>query len=144
MRVDHALADGSLITPHYDSMIAKIIAHGATREEARRKLLRAVEQTAALGVATNQGLLADLLADPVFAEGREVDTGFIAAHYEGRATARPDARGFALAAFAALAATCRKPAWRRLRPAASNRSRPWLAAACGAHCASPPGAGPGR
>ena len=49
LRVDHAIEDGADILPFYDSMIAKLIAHGATREEARRKLVHGLAETVALG-----------------------------------------------------------------------------------------------
>ena len=54
-RVEHALQSGSEIPSFYDSMIAKIISHGASRDEARGKLICALEQTIAFGVTTNQG-----------------------------------------------------------------------------------------
>ena len=54
LRVEHALESGTEIPPYYDSMIAKIIAHGRTRDEARRKLIRGLEDTVLLGVTTNQ------------------------------------------------------------------------------------------
>lgn len=54
VRIDHGLREDETISPFYDPMLGKIIAHGATREEARRKLLRAVEDTVLLGVTTNQ------------------------------------------------------------------------------------------
>jgi geranyl-CoA carboxylase alpha subunit len=50
-------------------MLAKLIAHGATREEARRKLLLALEQTVLLGLKTNRAQLIGLLADPIFRDG---------------------------------------------------------------------------
>lgn len=80
VRVDHALASGGAVSPYYDSMVAKLVAHGRTREEARVKLLRAVEDCVVLGVATNQGFLADCLAHPAFAAG-EVATDFVARHF---------------------------------------------------------------
>ncbi len=80
VRVDHGLCEGEKISPFYDPMLGKIIAHGATREEARRKLLRAVEDTLLLGVTTNQRLLADLLKHPDFIGG-DFSTGFIAEHF---------------------------------------------------------------
>jgi geranyl-CoA carboxylase alpha subunit len=79
-RIDHGLLEGQRITPFYDPMLGKIIAHGATREEARRKLLRAVEDCVLLGVSTNQRLLADLLKHPQFIAG-DFSTGFIAEHF---------------------------------------------------------------
>ena len=45
IRVEHALQSGSEIPPFYDSMIAKLIGHGATRDEARGKLICGLEQT---------------------------------------------------------------------------------------------------
>lgn len=80
VRVDHGLCEGEKISPFYDPMLGKIIAHGATREEARRKLLRAVEDTLLLGVTTNQRLLADVLKHPDFIGG-DFSTGFIAEHF---------------------------------------------------------------
>ena len=79
-RIDHGVSQGQRISPFYDAMLGKIIAHGATREEARRKLLRAVEDTLLLGVTTNQRLLVDLLKHPDFISG-EFSTGFIAEHF---------------------------------------------------------------
>jgi geranyl-CoA carboxylase alpha subunit len=79
LRVEHALQSGSEIPPFYDSMIAKIIAHGATREEARRKLIYGLEQAIAFGVTTNQAFLAACLRHPAFAAG-EATTAFIVQH----------------------------------------------------------------
>ncbi|WP_395600755.1 acetyl/propionyl/methylcrotonyl-CoA carboxylase subunit alpha [Pseudomonas sp. B19125] len=80
VRIDHGVLEGQRISPFYDAMLGKIIAHGATREEARRKLLRAVQDTVLLGVTTNQGLLMDLLGQADFIAG-EFSTGFIAKHF---------------------------------------------------------------
>src|SRR6185437_6828052 len=57
IRVDHALRSGAEISPFYDSMIAKLIAFGSTREEARSRLICGLEQTVAFGVTTNQSFL---------------------------------------------------------------------------------------
>jgi geranyl-CoA carboxylase alpha subunit len=81
LRVEHALESGIEIPPYYDSMIAKLVAHGATRDEARRKLLTGLEDTVALGIATNQVFLARCLAHPVFAAG-DATTAFVGAHRE--------------------------------------------------------------
>ena len=81
LRVEHALAAGAEIPPYYDSMIAKLIAHGDTREAARRKLLAGLEDAVALGVTTNQGFLQRCLAHPVFAAGGAT-TDFIARHQQ--------------------------------------------------------------
>jgi geranyl-CoA carboxylase alpha subunit len=81
LRVEHALGHGSEIPPYYDSMIAKIISHGATREEARRKLVAGLQDTVALGVTTNQVFLTSCLQHPVFAQGGAT-TAFIGQHQE--------------------------------------------------------------
>ncbi|MBL8646987.1 MAG: acetyl-CoA carboxylase biotin carboxylase subunit [Sphingosinicella sp.] len=80
VRIDHGIRAGTDVSPHYDSMIAKIIAWGADREEARRRLKRAVEDTAILGVPTNKAFLAEILGSGEFAAG-EATTGFVARHY---------------------------------------------------------------
>ncbi|WP_073527076.1 acetyl/propionyl/methylcrotonyl-CoA carboxylase subunit alpha [Pseudomonas fluorescens] len=80
VRIDHGLLEGQTVSPFYDPMLGKIIAHGASREEARRKLLRAVEDSVLLGLATNQRLLIDLLKHPDFING-DFSTGLIAEHF---------------------------------------------------------------
>ena len=69
IRVDAGIATGQTIQTHYDSLLAKIVAHGATREEARVRLERALSEMALLGVRTNQRFLLDLLADDAFRTG---------------------------------------------------------------------------
>ncbi|WP_213940796.1 acetyl/propionyl/methylcrotonyl-CoA carboxylase subunit alpha [Pseudomonas sp. dw_612] len=80
VRIDHGLLEGQHVSPFYDPMLGKLIAHGATREEARRKLLRAVQDSVLLGVQSNQRLLAGLLQHPQFISG-EFSTGFIPTHF---------------------------------------------------------------
>ncbi len=79
VRVEHALQSGSEIPPFYDSMIAKLIASGASREEARSRLICGLEQTIAFGVTTNQSFLMACLRHPAFAKG-EATTAFIGSH----------------------------------------------------------------
>jgi geranyl-CoA carboxylase alpha subunit len=79
IRVEHALRPGSEIPPFYDSMIAKLISHGTTRDEARARLICGLEQTVAFGVPTNQAFLMSCLRHPAFAKG-EATTGFIGTH----------------------------------------------------------------
>ncbi|WP_232076805.1 ATP-binding protein [Variovorax sp. PBL-H6] len=79
LRVEHALRSGADIPPDYDSMIAKLVSHGADREEARRKLVVGLENTVALGVRTNQSFLAACLDHAVFSRG-DATTAFIAQH----------------------------------------------------------------
>ncbi|MFZ5682836.1 MAG: acetyl-CoA carboxylase biotin carboxylase subunit [Bradyrhizobiaceae bacterium] len=79
LRVEDALESGGEIPPFYDSMIAKVIGHGTTRDEARRKLIAGFDRMTALGVTTNQSFLACCLDHPAFAAGRAT-TAFIAEH----------------------------------------------------------------
>ena len=88
IRVDHGMKDGLVISPYYDSMIAKVIAHGATREEARARLVQALRQTIVLGSTTNRHFLIRLLEHPAFAAGKAT-TAFIGEHFSGDALAPP-------------------------------------------------------
>jgi len=78
VRVDSGVAEGDAVPPEFDSMIAKIIAHGSTREQAIARLRRAVADTmVALDEGTtNQGFLLELLGRPELRAG-EVDTGWL-------------------------------------------------------------------
>ncbi len=76
--VDHCVAAGMEITPHYDPLAAKIVARGENREEARRRLLAAVEETVLLGVTTNKDYLRAVLTHPGFRAGQATTaTGFL-------------------------------------------------------------------
>ena len=76
VRVDHALDSGTVISPYYDSMIAKLIAHAPSRDEARAKLAAALDETVALGIPTNKAFLASVLRNKSFANG-EATTDFL-------------------------------------------------------------------
>jgi acetyl-CoA carboxylase biotin carboxylase subunit len=73
VRVDTHLVAGDEVPPHYDSLIAKVIAHGATREEAIDTMLRALAASRVEGVATTIPLHQAVLASPAFQRG-EYDT----------------------------------------------------------------------
>ena len=75
-RVDTGVTAGDAISPFYDPMIAKIIARGETREEARRELLDALRQTEILGIRTNLAFLIGVAGSKEFTRG-EFDTGTI-------------------------------------------------------------------
>ncbi len=97
LRIDHALESGAPILPFYDSMIAKVIAHGRTRDEARERLAAALDATVALGVPTNKAFLAAVLRDEEFA-ARGATTDFISRRLPGIESPQPPPRAFALAA----------------------------------------------
>ena len=79
VRVDSCLYNGCTMSPYYDSLAAKILAHGATRLEAIRKLRRCLEEFTLEGFPTNAELSYEILFHPVFVRGR-CTTGFLDAH----------------------------------------------------------------
>ena len=79
IRVDSGVRPGDLVPVHYDPMLAKIIAQGADRAEALRRLGRALAASEVAGVRTNLPLLRAIAGHPAFAAA-ELDTGFIARH----------------------------------------------------------------
>jgi urea carboxylase len=69
VRVEAAVERGQEVTPYYDPMLAKIIARGATRQEARTRLIAALAQSRISGVETNLDYLGAVLAGPAFVQG---------------------------------------------------------------------------
>jgi len=124
LRVEHALQSGSEIPPYYDSMIAKLISHGETRDEARRKLVHGLEQTVAFGVITNQAFLAACLRHPLFAAG-QATTAFIGAHGEELLAHSTEAASeAALAALLLYVTDPHAPSWRSGRTLAATFPAP--------------------
>jgi len=80
VRCDHALASGWTVSPFYDSMLAKLIAHAPRRDEACARLAQALDETVCLGLATNRSFLAQVLRHPAFVAG-DTHTGFIEQHF---------------------------------------------------------------
>jgi len=120
IRVEHALQSGSEISPFYDSMIAKIISHGADRDEARGRLICALEQAAAFGVTTNQGFLISCLRHPGFARG-EATTSFIGRYRDELLAPRAnDKAETALAALLLYVTNPHAPPWRSGRSLAAT------------------------
>ncbi|SCK40975.1 3-methylcrotonyl-CoA carboxylase alpha subunit [Variovorax sp. HW608] len=76
VRIDDGVREGGVISPFYDSMIAKLIVHGATREEALARLDQALAQTHIVGVATNVQFLRGILRTDSFANAK-LDTALI-------------------------------------------------------------------
>jgi geranyl-CoA carboxylase alpha subunit len=123
VRLEHALQSGSEIPPFYDSMIAKIVSHGADREEARGRLICALEQLIAFGVTTNQSFLMSCLRHPAFAKG-EATTAFIGAHQEQLLARKRAPAAMALAALLLHASDAHAPRWRGGRSLAATFPRP--------------------
>jgi 3-methylcrotonyl-CoA carboxylase alpha subunit len=105
VRLDAGVEEGDAITPHYDPMIAKLIAWDIDRDAARARLRTALAQTRIVGVVNNVAFLARLVDAPSFAAAR-LDTDLIerdAAHLAAEATP-PPRHVWLLAALAQLAA----------------------------------------
>lgn len=76
LRVDTAVYEGYEIPPFYDSMIAKLITHGSTREEAIAKMNRALYEFIINGIDTNMEFQSRILNHPAYRKG-EFDTSFL-------------------------------------------------------------------
>jgi propionyl-CoA carboxylase alpha chain len=103
IRIDSGVFEGSEISMHYDPMIAKLAAHGKTRDQAVARLAAALDGFVVGGVSRNIDFLAAILRQPDFRRGR-LSTGFIAKHFpHGFAGADPTREESELAAIAAMA-----------------------------------------
>jgi geranyl-CoA carboxylase alpha subunit len=102
VRVDSGVAEGGVVSPFYDPMIAKVIAHGDTRQSARHKLAAALRDSTLFGLVSNKAFLADVLDHEVFVAGdattRFLDDDTIEAAPIGH-------QDFALAALARMVTT---------------------------------------
>jgi geranyl-CoA carboxylase alpha subunit len=74
IRIDHGIAEGGEVTPYYDAMVAKFIAHGRDRGDALRRLAAALEDVPLLGLRSNGGFLRDLVRHPDFVAARMTTT----------------------------------------------------------------------
>ncbi|WP_224275880.1 biotin carboxylase N-terminal domain-containing protein [Streptomyces sp. LS1784] len=101
LRMDSGVEAGSEITPHYDAMLAKVIAWAPTRAAAARRLADALARARIHGPATNRELLVRALRHPAFLAA-DLHTGFLAEH-TAELTA-PDTKGVERAALAAALA----------------------------------------
>ena len=97
IRVDHGMVAQPQIPPHYDSMVAKIVAWGADREQARGRLQRALAGSSVLGLVTNRDYLLQALAAPAFAAA-QLATRWLGEASPAWRARRPDARWAAIAA----------------------------------------------
>jgi 3-methylcrotonyl-CoA carboxylase alpha subunit len=102
VRVDTGVEQGSAISPYYDPMIAKMVAHAPSRDAALQRLANAIESTVAAGPRTNLALLAALCRAPDFRAGH-FDTGFIDRNPALAGSAEPDGAAAAYGAARLLA-----------------------------------------
>ncbi|MBS0577891.1 MAG: ATP-grasp domain-containing protein [Proteobacteria bacterium] len=109
VRFDGGIRVGQAVTPAFDSMLAKLVAHGSTRAEAAARLATALADLALLGVPTNIDYLRRVVMHPQFLAG-QLHTGFLAQH----AVALRPVESPAEAAAAAVAALLAEPAFHQV------------------------------
>jgi acetyl-CoA carboxylase biotin carboxylase subunit len=120
VRVDAGAATGSVVSVHYDPLLAKVVTWGGSRSESIARMAEALRRTVALGVTTNLARLRAILDHPAFLAG-DLHTGFLAEHWsEPTAPAGPPPEALA-AAVMALHAVSRSGSG--VTPAAT--SDPW-------------------
>jgi propionyl-CoA carboxylase alpha chain len=123
LRVDTGYADGSVISPHYDAMLAKVIAHGRTRSDAARRLARALRTAEIHGLTTNRDLLVAIMREPGFLAGA-TDTGYLTRH-DPAALVDAQAGAEAMARHALVAALARQVDNRATAPVLGTLPSGW-------------------
>jgi len=121
VRTDTGFRDGSVVSPHYDAMLAKVIAHGRTRADAAKRLARTLDRAQIHGLTTNRDLLAAILREPEFLAGR-TDTGYLSRHDPAALTA---SRPRATAWHALVAALARQAVHRAEAPVLATLPSGW-------------------
>jgi 3-methylcrotonyl-CoA carboxylase alpha subunit len=103
VRIDSGVREGDTITPFYDPMIAKLIVHGATRDEALARMSRALRLCEVVGPHTNVEFLQRIVTSEPFSSG-DLDTGLIERHHDAlfAPLGKPLREAFALACAALL------------------------------------------
>jgi geranyl-CoA carboxylase alpha subunit len=117
LRVDDGVRSGQVISPYYDAMVAKLIAHGDTREQARRRLVAAVRDGVLLGIGSNRAFLLELLEGEPFVSA-SITTDAIDRWLEEDPPPRPRPSAFAWAVAAVLRSLA-------LAPVPEVRRDPW-------------------
>ncbi|MBC9732519.1 acetyl/propionyl/methylcrotonyl-CoA carboxylase subunit alpha [Nocardioides marmotae] len=102
IRVDAGFASGSEVSTHYDAMLAKVVAHAPTREQAARTLAGVLSRARIHGLVTNRDLLVDVLRSPAFLAG-DLSTAFLGDRTFDQRPEHPQDPDAAVAAALALA-----------------------------------------
>lgn len=123
VRVDTGIAEGDLVTPFYDPMIAKIVVHGSDRDAALARLEQALDATAVAGPATNLAFLRRVIREPDF-RAPAIDTVWLDREAGRLAAAEDEPEPVDLLAAAFLLAEAERE--RRLGAAGPWRTSPWL------------------
>jgi acetyl/propionyl-CoA carboxylase alpha subunit len=122
VRVDAGYETGSVVSAHYDAMLAKVIAHAPTRSAATAAVARTLREAELHGVPTNRDLLVGVLAHAEFEAGR-IDTGFLDRHDAAELLVAP-AEDLVIAG-AVAAALARRAAQRATSPLPSGIPQGW-------------------
>ncbi len=102
VRVDSGISAGSVVSIHYDSLLAKVVAWGADREDARKTLIKALNGYHIEGITTNVDFANSVLAHPAFVSGA-LSTDFIEDHFvDGKSKIPPSKENLHYMAIAAL------------------------------------------
>jgi len=127
VRFDSHLARGAEVTPWYDGLLGKLVCYGADREEARGRLVNALDEFALLGVTNNAAYLRDIIASAQFREAK-LSTQFIDSFFPGWKIGQPEIDAAIVAAVitAGDALGGIPPDAASIRPAAgAERRSPW-------------------
>jgi len=124
VRVDSGYRSGDTVPVDYDPMLAKVVASGATREEARRRLIAALRRARIHGVRTNRDLLVAVLEHAEFAAGR-IDTHFLERHPPTSLCPTPGASAAVVRHAAAAAALADQAVARRAASVWSEAPSGW-------------------
>jgi len=124
VRVDTGVESGSVVSPYYDSLLAKVVAHAPSRAGAAAALASALRRSRLHGVTTNRDLLVRVLEDPEFLDGR-TDTGFLDRRDAGALSAALLDSESAHAVHAAVAAVTRQIVNRIQAPVLSRLPSGW-------------------
>ncbi len=125
LRVDGGFVEGDAVSPFYDNLLAKVVASGADRESARRRLVSALGEVEVVGPVCNATYLRDVAAHPAFASG-QVHTGFLEQHEkELRREEAPSPRTLAAAVLYLLRA--RESGAHERAAVSADRWSPWEA-----------------
>ena len=122
VRVDSGVREGDAISPFYDSMVAKLIVHGDTREQALARMDEALSQTHIVGLNTNVQFLRYVINSPSFAQAN-LDTALIPR--EQARLFKQEKVGLPLAAAAAIARTLLEEKTRETDPSTGAWVDPW-------------------
>jgi acetyl-CoA carboxylase, biotin carboxylase subunit len=128
VRVDTHLVAGTQISPYYDSLLAKVISYGVTREEVRRRMVGALSEFSLLGVRTTADFLRRVLASEMFARG-ELSTHFVPEFLAQPASSNADLKSALIAAASDARngpkITTEAPADARNQSSTRPRRSPW-------------------